>query len=94
VADLDPDSRVLLWRIVGLAVAAVLLVGCDDAHKLASVDQCKRVELFQACLRLLPKGPDRTVYNDWDEVVSECESAAYYQSIRPYVAIKPECRSK
>jgi hypothetical protein len=29
--------------------------------------------------------------NDWDEVVNACDSAAYYQSLRPRGQIKKEC---
>ena len=30
--------------------------------------------------------------NDWSEVVSECSSVSYYQSLRKGNYIKPECR--
>jgi hypothetical protein len=43
-------------------------------------DQKERQRIFKECMRALPAGPVSTHYNDWSEVVSECESAAYYQS--------------
>lgn len=44
-------------------------------------DQQERQRIFKECLSLLPAGPVSTQYNDWAEVVSECEDAAYYQSL-------------
>lgn len=41
----------------------------------------------------LPKGPEAAVYNDWAEVVTSCQNAAYYHSLRKYEYVKPECRS-
>lgn len=71
---------------------SLLLVGCSDpTMNTTSVDQCLRVELFKSCMASLPEGPKSTQYNDWDEVVSECGSQAYYQSIRPIKSIKPGC---
>ena len=41
-----------------------------------------RHKYFIECLEKAPAGPQSTHYNDWSEVVSECETAAYYQSFR------------
>ena len=41
-----------------------------------------RTKLFQECLKLIPKGPTHTKYNDWAEVVDSCGDQAYYQSLR------------
>ena len=41
-------------------------------------DTCRRNEVFQQCISNLPNGPQVTKYNDWDEVVSQCDGAAYY----------------
>lgn len=66
-----------------IVVAAALLSGCEEAPlPETAVDQGRRVELFQQCLEALPAGPVSTKYNDWDEVVDSCESAAYYQARR------------
>ena len=75
---------------VAILIVAALLSGCNkDPQK---VDQCIRTKLFESCMRSLPAGPVSTQYNDWDEVVNECENAAYYQSLRRESQIKPECR--
>ncbi len=63
-----------------------------DKEETTSNDQCLRARLFEQCLKALPAGPEATKYNDWDEVVAACESAAYYQSLRAASTIKPECR--
>lgn len=77
------------------AIAAVaLLAGCGNGSGLSGPDQCLRTQLFQACLKALPQGPQQTKFNDWDEVVKACESTAYYQSIRLPEHIKPECRAQ
>lgn len=70
-------------------LAASLLLGCEENSR---NDQCMRREIFAQCMKLLPAGPESTKYNDWDEVVSECERTAWAQSYRKESAIKPECR--
>lgn len=57
------------------------------------VDQCMRRDLFTQCMKTVPAGPTSVKYNDWEEVVSACENAAYYQSYRKVEFVKPECRS-
>lgn len=74
------------------AVLAFLLTMAGCSADPAEVDQCLRREIFQQCLVNAPRGPERTVTNDWDEVVARCESAAYYQSIRRTSQITKECR--
>lgn len=65
-----------------VVVGSLLVAGCEgqfvDGEWVS--DQGLRRQIFKECLQMLPKGPERTVYNDWAEVVSECESAAFYQS--------------
>ena len=84
-----------LLRVAALMAGASLftagLGGCADPDP-QRVDQCMRREIFQQCLTNLPAGPKATMYNDWDEVVKECENVAYYQSLRRQSGIKPECR--
>lgn len=73
--------------------AILFLAGCSSPIT-SGPDQCMRAELFQKCLAAVPKGPERIDNsNDWDEVVQKCESAAYYQSLRQFSQIKPECRA-
>ncbi len=75
-----------------LLFVVVLLAGCNVPQDTSAPDQCLRREIFKECLAALPAGPVATKYNDWDEVVEECERSAYYQSRRNIEAIKPECR--
>ena len=72
--------------------ATMLLVGCEQVN---GPDQCLRQEIFKQCVANIPKGPTHLTAsgNDWDEVVSSCESSAYGQSIRLTSQIKPECRA-
>lgn len=77
-------------------VAVALLAACDRSPPAPPeyIDQCLRREMFESCLTRAPAGPTVTKYNDWDEVVSECGSQAYYLSIRPRNAIPPACAVK
>lgn len=93
---------------LALIVAAIALTGCNSkqnadgtvsltTEKIApedklSNDQCLRAKLFEQCLKALPAGPQATKYNDWDEVVHQCELAAFRHSFRIIKHIKPECR--
>lgn len=77
------------------SIAAVaLLAGCGKPMEFAGPDQCLRAEIFQACMKALPQGPQQTKFNDWDEVVEACASTAYYQSVRLPEHIKPECKAQ
>lgn len=59
------------------------ITGCSDRSfcKNKPVPEL-RSKLFQECLKLIPKGPTHTKYNDWSEVVDSCGDQAYYQSLR------------
>lgn len=72
---------------------AFVLSGCNETNN--GPDQCLRQEIFKQCVANIPKGPTHLTAsgNDWDEVISQCESAAYYQSMRIKSIIKPECRA-
>lgn len=65
--------------------ALFALSGCSDVLPKPSPEwqpnQAKRQEFFLACMNALPAGPQKTQYNDWDEVVEACQSASYYQSL-------------
>lgn len=72
-------------KIYMLLCISVILAGCSEDSEFFcpyKPDQELRAKLFQECLKLIPKGPQVVKYNDWDEVVSECGSQAYYQSMR------------
>jgi len=45
-----------------------------------TVDNKLRREIFNECLGNIPKGPERTVTNDWDEVIVECRKTSRYLS--------------
>ncbi len=66
---------------IAFIIAALVLTGCD-AYKQTLPDQALRRQIFTDCLKNLPAGPDQTRYNDWAEVVNECGSQAYYQSLK------------
>lgn len=76
-----------------LSLVLVGVVGCEPMPPKTQSDQCMRAELFKQCMKELPAGPLATHYNDWDEVVAQCDQTAYYQSMRATTAIKPECRA-
>lgn len=81
-----------VFLAVVVAFSAALMTGCESRIE-AKPDQCLRRELFKECMAALPAGPVATKYNDWDEVVQECDSGAYYKSLRAPAVIKPECRT-
>lgn len=78
-------------RLTILLAAAVAMTACGPEDP-PVVNQCLRVELFKQCMTALPAGPVATKYNDWAEVVSECESAARMQSYRAASTIPKECK--
>lgn len=74
-----------------IILVGLMLVGCWEVEPEVH-DQCMRREIFKECLAALPAGPKQTQYNDWAEVVRECETAAYYQSYRTKRFVSEECR--
>lgn len=81
-------------RCLLLIAVAALLQGCMmDGPTRLETDQCLRQEMFFKCLSMVPKGPEQVRNsNDWDEVVHECGSQAYYLAQRVPSQIKEECR--
>lgn len=80
------------------ATALILLALCacevnPEWRKPLAVDQCLRQQIFESCLKVVPKGPESVVSNDWDEVVSECDDAARRQSIRYAAQVTDTCKS-
>jgi hypothetical protein len=78
-----------------LIVCTLALTACEDpidpTKSTYTTDQCLRSELFAKCMAAIPAGPISPKYNDWDEVVGECGSAAFYQAQRQRRFVKPEC---
>lgn len=81
-----------MTRTIASVALTLALTACDGSIGVSTPDQCMRAALFASCMRALPAGPVSSQYNDWDEVVATCESAAYRQSLRGAQHIKPECR--
>lgn len=83
-----------------LLLITSLLSACGDGEEVYIMknrhiaDQCMRVKLFENCMKSLPAGPVATAYNDWDEVVSECNRISFYSSMRNREFIKPECQGE
>lgn len=80
-------------RMLAASLVLALLAGCESTeYQPPNIpDNCVRATLFQQCLAALPAGPTSTRYNDWDEVVDSCESAAYYQSLRARQYVSANC---
>lgn len=66
-------------KLLIVTVSCLGLVACEDLE-VWDTDQVMRQKLFKECLTLVPEGPKTTHYNDWSEVIKECDRAAYYQS--------------
>ena len=91
-------SEFMLPPIIGCVVLVVILYGLLSIElpprpPQPQVDICKQVELFNSCMSKLPAGPRQTHYNDWSEVVYQCNRVANEQATRMPDQIKPECRS-
>lgn len=78
-----------------MCAIALLVSGCDPGQDEDPwmPDQCKREEVFNACLAHVPAGPQTTKYNPWDEVIKACTEASRSISIRPKSQIIPACRA-
>lgn len=78
--------------VFGVLIFSLYSVANRDTSRDPTVDQCQRKVLFDQCMKTLPKGPNKTVYNDWAEVVEECNKISTSQSRRFQKLVKPECR--
>ncbi len=74
-----------------ILLLTVALAGCGDRPKDIVTDQCLRIQLAQQCMSNLPAGPTATKYNDWAEVVEQCDRNSWSQSRRYREFVKPEC---
>jgi len=77
-----------------IIILLILCSGCDDFIDATMPDQCLRRKIFLECMNAVPKGPETVVDNDWADVVDECQSASYYQSLRRRSTIEPKCRTR
>lgn len=68
--------------IINLCLAALFasVIGgmIYAAYKAPRFDIDKKIykEEYYRCINNLPAGPESTVYNDWDEVMEECQYLA------------------
>ena len=77
-----------------ISLTLLMLVGCTPESQETITDQCLRSKLFKECMTLIPKGPSTVHENgDWEGVIDECGSQAYWQAQRKRMYIKPECQS-
>jgi hypothetical protein len=63
---------------VAIILTALALAGCGDDQYQAERGQL-RIILAERCMSNLPEGPQRTTYNDWNEVVAQCDASAKRQ---------------
>lgn len=77
--------------LLALLALLAILTGCDAPTDTVSTDQCMRNKIFMQCLRELPAGPTNTNFNDWSEVVDQCDTVAMYQSRRNSKWVSPSC---
>jgi hypothetical protein len=88
-------------KLIFTLITIAFLSGCDLSQNQAPVDktisnQCIRAELFKQCMSMIPVGPSTLVdtKNNWSDVVSECGTQSYYQSLRAKSKIPVECRTE
>jgi len=76
------------------ALAIVLLLtGCVASYDESThADQCLRREIMMQCLAAVKNGAIAT-HKDLGPLVDECQSAAFYMSLRRGSSIKQECRT-
>jgi len=78
-------------KAVVIVIVAFTLVGCGAPENAVVVDRCMQRQIFFQCMKALPAGPLAAKYNDWDEVVAECERTARNMSLRTAAHVKQNC---
>lgn len=79
-------------KLICVALVSIAIVGCKgSANSDMVIDQCLRIQLAQQCVKDLPASPVETKYNDWDEVINQCDENSMRQSVRLRKYVKPEC---
>lgn len=78
-------------KTTSVFILCLSLLACGPTEETAIPDQCLRQIIFFKCLKNIPVGPKEAKYNDWDEVVGQCDSVAYWQSMRQRKLISAEC---
>jgi len=67
-------------KIVLVLIVCLFICNCKKSQEEIDREirmQEKQQEIFFKCLANIPKGPESTVTNDWDEVVDKCNCVAY-----------------
>ena len=81
--------------LIGASLLTAVLCGCEREESKVITDQCLRQELFQQCMKVVPKGPHTVaISNDRDEVVAECGNQSRYMAYRKREFVKPECMER
>lgn len=73
----------------------VALLGCDrESVVKTEADQCIRARIFKECMDSIPKTPVVTHENNTAiaNIVKQCDTTAYYQSLRKSSSILPACK--
>ena len=73
----------------------IALLGCDrDSVVKTEADQCIRARIFKECMESIPKTPVVTHENNTAiaNIVKQCDSTAYYQSLRKSSTIDQVCK--
>jgi hypothetical protein len=72
-------------KLLPILLATLLLSGCVPQAGSACIEedynQVLRRQLFKECLDSVPEGPSTTTFNDWSEVVNNCDMISARQSI-------------
>ena len=66
-----------MTKVISALAALALLSACGEAPPKPS--GALRIALAQKCMESLPEGPKATRYNDWGEVVAQCDDNAWNQ---------------
>lgn len=64
-----------------ILILFLIVTSCSGRPCQLEANRKEQQRIFKECMKLLPKGPERTHYNDWDEVVKACNGVAYSQSL-------------
>ena len=62
----------LWWISLIVVVIAAFTFAIIKVPRWKTDNDVFKAEYYQ-CINNLPAGPDSTVYNDWDEVMEECQ---------------------
>lgn len=67
-----------LQYFIATIVILITLTSCSMPKFV--IDREKQEAIFFKCLEKIPKGPTTVKYNDWDDVVRECNTISVQMS--------------